>query len=370
MHGTLEADTFRMSRQKTYIIAEAGVNHNGSLDMARELIDVAVEAGADAVKFQTFRADTLALPTAPKAAYQEATTGSGESQREMLRRLELGPKEHEALMAHCQACGIQFLSTPFDVESLELLVQQLGMPRVKIPSGEITNGPFLFAAASTGLPLILSTGMSTLGEVEEALGVIAYGYIRPPAPPGSAAFSAAQASDEGQEALRERVTLLHCTSEYPTPPQDVHLRAMDTLRSAFGLAVGYSDHTKGFAVPIAAVARGATLVEKHFTLDRTLKGPDHRASMEPAELAEMVRAIREVEAALGRGVKAPTVGELETRAVARKSLVAAAAIQAGELLSPENLVARRPGTGISPMRYWERLGCPAARAFQPDEPLT
>lgn len=359
-----------MAHTPAYIIAEAGVNHNGSLDLARKLIDVAAEAGADAVKFQTFRAETLVTATAPKAAYQRETTDAGESQYAMLKVLELDEAAHRTLIEHCERRGIQFLSTPFDTESLNLLVEGFGMPRIKMPSGEITNGPLLLAAAQTGLPVIVSTGMSTLGEVEQALGVLAFGYLEREAAPGLEGFAAAYASEAGQAALRDRVTLLHCTSEYPTPPEDVNLRAMDTLGSAFGLPVGYSDHSRGIVVPIAAAARGAVLIEKHFTLDRTLPGPDHRASLEPEELAEMVRAIREVEAALGRSVKAPTHGEIETQAVARKSLVAATEIAEGQPFSTANVTARRPGNGVSPMHHWSYMGKAAARSYDSGEALS
>ena len=354
----------------TYIIAEAGVNHNGSLDLARELIDVAAEAGADAVKFQTFRADALVTETAPKAAYQRETTDAAESQYAMLKALELSEADHDALVAHCREREIQFLSTPFDEASLDFLVERFGMPRIKVPSGEITNGPLMLRAARTGRPIILSTGMSTLGEIEQALGVLAFGYTAAPeATPGRVAFARAYASDGGQAVLRERVTVLHCTTAYPTPFSDVNLRAMDTIRSAFGGPVGYSDHTVGLAVPIAAVARGAALVEKHFTLDRSMPGPDHRASLEPGELAAMVQGIREVEVALGRTVKAPTPEELDNLAVVRKSLVAGAPVSEGEVFGEDTLAVRRPGTGLSPMRYWDVLGTAAARPFARGEEI-
>jgi N-acetylneuraminate synthase len=351
----------------TYIIAEAGVNHNGSIELARELVAVAAEAGADAVKFQTFRADTLVTLSAPKAAYQRVTTDAGESQYAMLKALELSEEAHRVLLAECVQRDIQFLSTPFDGYSLQLLVERFQMPLVKVPSGEITNGPLLLAAARTGLPIILSTGMSTLGEVEQALGVLAFGFSEREAAPGLDAFASAYASQAGQAALRDRVTLLHCTSEYPAPAEDVHLRALDTLGSAFGLPVGYSDHTWGIVVPIAAVARGAVLIEKHFTVDRTLPGPDHHASLEPHQLVEMVQAIREVEAALGRSIKAPTPAEIEMRTVSRKSLTAATGIREGERLSDENVVARRPGSGVSPMEFWSYIGQQAVRAYEPGE---
>lgn len=353
-----------------YIIAEAGVNHNGSLEKARLLVEAAADAGADAVKFQTFRATELATPTAAKADYQKVRAGADETQFEMLRRLELAPEAHVDLQRHAAACGIDFLSTPFDPLSLHFLVDGLGMQTVKIPSGEITNAPFLLEIAATACRLILSTGMSTLADVEAALGVLAFGMCCPnEAPVGERSFAAAYRSTEGQRQLLGRVSLLHCTTEYPTPIAEVNLRAMDTLHAAFGLPVGYSDHTAGVHIPVAAVARGATIIEKHFTLDRNLPGPDHQASLETAELTAMVAAIREVEAAIGDGRKIPLPGELPNLGVARRSLVAAKPIAVGELLTADNVVVRRPGHGISPMRYWDVIGHPAARAYGRDEPL-
>ena len=351
----------------TYVIAEAGVNHNGSLEQAKRLVDAAAEAGADAVKFQTFRADALTVDTAEKAAYQQDTTDAEQSQRDMLRALELPPSFHEALVEHCAERGLPFLSSPFDPASVDLLVDDFDVPRIKIPSGEITNAPLLLHVARTGRPAILSTGMSTLGEVEAALGVLAFGYLGSDEAPGADAFRAAYASDRGQERLRDRVVLLHCTSEYPAPVDEVNLRAMDTLRSAFGLPVGLSDHTRGTAVPVAAVARGASVVEKHFTLDRMLPGPDHRASLEPDELAAMVEGIRRAERALGSPRKRPTQSETKNRPIARKSLVAAAPIAAGEPFTEDNLTAKRPGRGLSPMRYWDYLGRTASRDYSRDD---
>jgi len=351
----------------TYVIAEAGVNHNGSLDRAKKLVEVAAEAGADAVKFQTFRADALTVETAEKAAYQQNTTDEEQSQREMLHELELPPSFHETLLEDCTERDIQFLSSPFDPSSVDLLVDRFDVPRIKIPSGEITNAPLLLHIARTGRPAILSTGMSTLGEIENALGVLAFGYTGASKAPGRERFRAAYASDRGQERLQSHVALLHCTSEYPTPVEEVNLRAMDTLKSAFGLPVGLSDHTRGTAVPVAAVARGATVVEKHFTLDRTLPGPDHRASLEPDELAAMVEGIRKTERALGSTEKRPTPSETKNRPVARKSLVAAEPIAAGEPFTEANLTAKRPGTGLSPTRYWDYLGRPASRDYDMDE---
>lgn len=354
-------------QDRTFIIAEAGVNHNGSLDMARQLIDVAADAGADAVKFQTFKALSLVSQSAPKAAYQVDTTGNEESQFDMIRKLELDETAHRQLIAHCQQKGIQFLSTPFDFASVDLLAKTFDLPCLKIPSGEITNGPLLLYVAQTGKPVILSTGMSTLDEVEVALGVLAYGFVSDGQNPSRDAFQKAYGSAQGQAALRNKVRLLHCTTEYPAPLAEVNLRAMDTLKEAFDLPVGYSDHTTGITIPVAAVARGAVIIEKHFTLDHNLPGPDHRASLVPDELRAMVRAIRAVEVALGDGVKRPTASELKNLPVARKSLVAKSGIKAGDVLTSENLGAKRPGDGVSPMEYWNYLGQKASRNYHADE---
>ena len=328
---------------KTLIIAEAGVNHNGDLNLARRLIDVAAEAGADLVKFQTFSADRLVAVHAPKARYQEQTTAVGETQHAMIRRLELDRAAHEMLIAHSRLRGIGFFSTAFDLESIDLLVE-LGAERFKIPSGEITNLPYLRRAGALGVPVILSTGMATLGEIENALTVL-----------------------EKSGTPRSRITVLHCNTEYPTPMDDVNLRAMRTIASAFGVAVGYSDHTAGIEVAIAAVALGASVIEKHFTLDRQLPGPDHAASLEPGELRAMVAAIRNIERALGDGIKRPSASEAKNLPIARKSLVAARRIRAGELFSAANLAAKRPGSGLSPMRWDEVIGRPAPRDFEPDD---
>ncbi len=353
-----------MSQPRTIVIAEAGVNHNGSLDMALALVDAAAEAGADIVKFQTFKASKLASSRSVKAQYQQRTTGAEEGQLAMLSRLELDEDAHHALIARCEARGIEFLSSPFDHDSLDLLTGILDLPRIKLGSGELTNGPLLLAAARTGKPIILSTGMATLEEVATALAVLAHGYSGQDGPP-----PAAPAKAGSVPGLWGRVSLLHCTTEYPAPMADVNLRAMDTLREAFGLETGYSDHTTGIHVSVAAVARGATIIEKHFTLDRTLPGPDHPASLEPRELAAMVAAIRDVERAIGDGVKGPTEIERGNMPIARKSLIAARPIAAGELLSADNLTVKRPGTGRSPMLYWQTLGERAARAYGADEPI-
>ncbi len=351
------------------IIAEAGVNHNGSRDLALRLVDAAADAGADVVKFQMFRAEALAATSAPKAEYQVQTTGSGQSQLDMLRRLELGEADFHAIQRHCRERNIRFLATPFDEQSLDDLVSKHDVEAIKLGSGEVTNAPLLLRAARTGRPVILSTGMSTLKEVEEALGVLAYGYAAGREKPSPDTLHKAFHSTAGQTALRRRVTLLHCTTEYPAAYEDVNLKAMDTLRTTFGLPVGLSDHTPGIHVAVAAVARGALVIEKHLTLDHSLPGPDHRASLEPGEFRQLVAAIRQLEMALGDGTKAPARGELANVLVARRSLVAARDIRKGETFTTENLAVKRPGTGTSPMRYWEWLGRIAERDYKKDQPL-
>ena len=353
----------------TFVIAEAGVNHNGSLEIALRLVDAAADAGADAVKFQTFQAARLVSRKAPKAAYQARTTDPSESQLDMIRKLELDESGHATLLARAKARGIEFLSTPFDLPSLQLLTGRFGLETIKISSGDITNAPFLLAIARTARRVILSTGMSTLAEVEAALGVLAFGFTHADALPGPGAFVRAFAGDDGQQALRRRVTLLHCTTEYPAPYGRVNLRAMDALAQAFALPVGYSDHTLGIHIPVAAVARGAGVLEKHFTLDRNLPGPDHEASLEPDELRRMITAVREVELALGDGIKRPASSEWDNRGVARRSLTAARAISAGEVFSAENITCKRPASGLSPFEYWRIVGRIATRAYAEDEPL-
>lgn len=350
-----------------FIIAEAGVNHNGSVDLARQLIDAAVAAGADAVKFQTFSAKKLAGKLAPKAEYQKQTTSADESQLAMIEKLELDRGAHLELKTHCREKGIEFMSTPFDEGSVDLLVEA-GVGKLKIASGNITDGPLLLKAGRTGLPVILSTGMATLGEIEDALGVLAFAYLREEKP-GAEGFRSAYASTVGQEVLRGKVTLMHCTSEYPAAAAEANLNVLATLRRAFGLPVGYSDHTEGIAVAIAAAALRAVVIEKHFTLDRRLPGPDHLASLEPAEFGSMVQALRQVSAALGRHQKVPGPSEVKNLKAARKSLCAAAAISQGELFTGENLTAKRPGSGVSPMDYWDWLGKKASKDYQPDETI-
>ena len=357
-----------MSEKAVTIIAEAGVNHNGSLEMALQLVDAAAAAGADMVKFQTFKAEKLASKTAPKAEYQNRNAGSSISQHEMLRKLELSESDHEALIARCAAKGIRFLSTPFDPDSLALLAARFNLSTIKLGSGELTNGPLLLQAARTRRKLIVSTGMGTLDDVRQALSVLAFGYCAE----GEASlqgFEAAYASEAGRAALREHVTLLHCTTEYPTPLDDVNLRAMDTLRHEFGVSVGFSDHTDGITIAIAAAARGATVIEKHFTLDKSLPGPDHKASILPTELADMVRGIREVERALGDGLKIPRASEIGNMSVARKVLVAARDIARGATLTPDDISVLRAGSGLSPMMYWSVLGTVASRAFAKGDPI-
>lgn len=328
------------------IIAEAGVNHNGDIELAKRLIDAAVDAEADLVKFQTFNVEQIASQNAPKADYQTRTTDGAQSQFAMLRQLELSADTHETLIAHCLNRNIGFFSTGFDIKSLNYLAS-LGAERFKVPSGEITNLPYLRHVGAFGKPVILSTGMATLGEIEAALELL-----------------------ETAGTPRAQITVLHCNTEYPTPMQDVNLRAMCSLRDAFGVAVGYSDHTQGIEVPIAAVALGATVIEKHLTLDRNLHGPDHKASLEPNEFAAMVSGIRNIEQAIGDGIKRPSSSEAKNKPIARKSLVAAKLIRAGECFTAENLTAKRPGSGISPMRWDEVIGQVAARDFVPDELIT
>jgi N-acetylneuraminate synthase len=354
-------------KDQAYIIAEAGVNHNGSLELAKEMIDVAARAGADAVKFQTFKADMLVSKSAPKAQYQNQHTDTNESQYEMLKKLELNADMHRELIDYCDTKNIEFLSTPFDADSLELLINDCNISKIKIPSGEITNAPLIFKIAQTGKPVILSTGMSILGDIEVALGILAFGYLRLTEKPSLNRFMLAYSSKEGQAVLQEKVILLHCTTEYPTPFNEVNLRNIETLKSAFNLPVGFSDHTNGIAIPLAAVARGAVLIEKHFTLDKNLPGPDHKASLEPQELKAMIEGIRQIEQALGTTVKMPTSAEQRNKDIARKSLVLATDIYQGEVFNEDNLVIKRPGDGISPIYYWDWLGKRADRDFKQDE---
>jgi N,N'-diacetyllegionaminate synthase len=334
-----------MKYEKTLIIAEAGVNHNGNLSMARKLIEAAADAGADMVKFQSFKADRLAATKSEKAEYQKSNTDSGGGQLDMLRNLELDLDDHLALKRHCDSCGIRFFSTAFDLESLDML-HELGLEIFKIPSGEITNLPYLRRMGTFGKPIILSTGMANLGEIEDAIGVL-----------------------ESTGTPREEITILHCNTEYPTPMCDVNLRAMETIHQAFGVRVGYSDHTLGIEIPIAAVALGAVVIEKHLTLDRSLPGPDHAASLEPGEFKAMVRGIRNIEIALGDGLKRPSSSEQKNMPIARKSLVAGVPIIKDQVFNLQNIAIKRAGKGISPMLLDEILGRRAVRDFNTDEPI-
>lgn len=351
------------------IIAEAGVNHNGREDMALGLIDAAKAAGADCVKFQTFVPSEVISRRAGKAEYQKQSTDPGESMLQMVTGLRLDLPTHHRLLKRCEEVGIAFLSSPFDLRSIALLVHELGCSRLKIPSGEVTNLPYLLAAARSGCSLVVSSGMSRLAEVEQALGALAFGYLEPEKAPSLAACAEAYVSVEGQQALRNKVTLLHCTTEYPTPFEDVNLRAVDTMRSAFGLPVGLSDHTPGIAIAMAAAAREAAVIEKHFTLDTSLPGPDHKASIEPDELTALVEGVRAVEAALGDGVKRPAPSEIKNISIARKCLVARTTIAAGEPFTEANLAVKRCAGPISPEFYWDWLGRAAGRDYEPDEAI-
>ena len=326
-----------------FIIAEAGVNHNGSIDLAKKLIDVASEAGVDAVKFQTFKAENLVSKNAQKADYQKETTDKAESQFEMIKKLELDTDTHIELIAYCKTKSIMFLSTPFDHDSIELL-HNLGLEIFKIPSGEITNLPYLRHIGRLKKKIILSTGMADMGEIEDALNVLI---------------------EAGTE--RDKITVLHANTMYPTPMEDVNLNAMVSVGNAFDIAFGYSDHTLGIEVDVAAVAMGASIIEKHFTLDKAMEGPDHKASLEPEELEAMVKSIRNIELALGCSVKKPSPSEIPNMSVARKSIVAACPIKKGMVLGTENLAVKRPGDGISPMRWDEIIGTLAAKNYAADE---
>ncbi|MBF0619479.1 MAG: N-acetylneuraminate synthase [Candidatus Omnitrophica bacterium] len=333
----------KLDHSKIFVIAEAGVNHNGSMALAYRLIDAATRAGADAVKFQTFVAENVISRYAPKAEYQLATTAQGESQLEMARQLQFTPEQFCRLKAHCARRGIMFLSTPFDLVSVGVL-KKMGLGIFKIPSGEITNLPYLRKVGAIKKRVILSSGMSTIAEVRRAVSVL-----------------------ESQGTLRANICVLHCTTEYPAPYEDANLLAIPAMKRALRMEVGFSDHTPGIVLPLAAVALGASVIEKHFTLDQALPGPDHKASLSVEELGEMVRAIRIVECALGDGRKIPAASEIKNMPIARKSIIAACAIGKGERLTEENLTVKRPGTGISPMLWDKVIGRKAVRDFQEDE---
>ncbi len=348
------------------VIAEAGVNHNGRLDVAMSLVDAAADAGADVVKFQTFRAEELVTAEASQAEYQMRNTGRAETQFAMLKALELDGEAHGALLKRCRSRGIAFLSTPFDDTSLHLLVDVLRLTRLKVGSGDLTNAPLLLKIARLNCDVILSTGMANLEEIDEALGTLAFGYTSAEEACRRRSLEAL-ASEAGRGALREKVTILHCISDYPARDEEINLRAIETLADRYDLPVGFSDHSTGIAVPIAAVARGATCIEKHLTLDRSMPGPDHAASIEPAAFKAMVAGIRQVELALGDGKKHPTPSERKTMAVARKSVVARRPIRAGEVFSSDNLAVKRPGTGLPPINLWALIGRAASRDYAIDD---
>lgn len=329
--------------KKVYIIAEAGVNHNGDINIAKKLVDVASEAGADAVKFQTFKAEKIVSKNANKAEYQKKTTNVQESQLDMIKKLELSEEEHIKLIQHCKDKQITFLSTPFDIGSVDLLLK-LGLYIFKIPSGEITNLPLLRKIGSLDKKVIISTGMSNLGEIEAALNIII---------------------DAGTKI--ENITILHCNTEYPTPFEDVNLNAMITIKNAFNVKVGYSDHTEGTEVPIAAAALGAEIIEKHFTLDKNMGGPDHRASLEPEELKQMVKAIRKIEKSIGNGIKSPSPSEKKNINIVRKSIVASKSIKKGDIFNSDNITVKRPGNGLNPMMWDYVIGRKAKMDFIEDE---
>lgn len=330
-----------MKMQRTFIIAEAGVNHNGDIEIAKKMIDAASAAGADAVKFQTFKAERIVAINAPKAEYQIENTNNTESQYQMLKKLEIDKETHLELMEYCKEKNIMFLSTPFDIDSVRMLVE-LGIEIIKIPSGEITNLPYLREVARQKKKVILSTGMSNMQEVKEALDII-------------------------RQNGAEDITVLHCNTQYPTPMEDVNLRAMISMREELELPVGYSDHTQGIEVPIAAVAMGATVIEKHFTLDKAMEGPDHKASLEPEELRKMVKSIRNIEKALGDGIKTISESEKDNLPIVRKSIVAACKIEKGELFTEKNLTVKRPGNGISPMKWDAIIGTVSDKTYEVDE---
>ena len=354
---------------RVFVIAEAGVNHNGDPDLAFKLVDAAVDAGANAVKFQTFKAEKAVSNNAPKADYQRTSISPDETQREMLRHLELSPLLHPQLIQYCRKRGIRFMSSPFDLESASFLISNLGLKALKLGSGELVFAPMLLQAARAGCDLCVSTGMSTIDEIRDALGVLAFGFVGGDEPPSRNGFQRAFASPAGQMALKEKVTLLHCTTAYPTPAKDANVRAMLHIKDVFGLRVGYSDHTLSGVASLAAVALGASVIEKHFTLDRHLPGPDQASSSTPEELQTLVALIREMEEVLGDANKAPTHSEMMMRPIVRKSLVAAANIEEGALFNVENLAIMRPGVGANPMSYWDLLGCQAHRSYVQGEPI-
>ncbi len=353
---------------KTLIIAEIGVNHNGRMDLAIDLFKAAKECGADIAKIQSFKAAKLTTPQAGKAHYQQLRTDKDESQQEMLRKLELSFDDQKKLLSLATEIGIRFLSSPFDLESSDWLIDSLKLDTIKIGSGELTNGPLLYSVAQKGAQVILSTGMATTEEIECAMSVLAFGYSNKSLK-GINADELAQlfSNPDTKKILKSKVQLLHCTTEYPAPFSELNLQCLESMRSHFGVPIGFSDHTPGIEAPIAAVALGATVIEKHFTLDKSLPGPDHKASLNPSEFRKMVDGIRNIETGFGDGIKKPTESELKNKPIARKSLVAAKNIKKGELFSSENLTSKRPGNGLSPMNYWALLETPSPIDYEEDE---
>lgn len=352
----------------TKVIAEAGVNHNGCKDTAFKLIDAAHEAGADIVKFQTFKAQNLVTNDAKLANYQISNINERKSQFEMLRKLELSYEDYLELYKYSNELGIEFLSTAFDSESLKFLVEELCLQRLKIPSGEVTNAPLVLEHARTNCDLIVSSGLTNLSELESVLGVIAFGLTAPKnCFPSESLFAEAYASEEGQAALRKKVTLLHCTTEYPAPFKDINLSAIETLSKTFKLPVGFSDHSAGISIPLASIPYGVCIIEKHFTLDKNMKGPDHKASIDPIELKIMIDGIRNIEDAIGDGIKRPTMSELKNKDIVRKSLVAEDEIKSGDIFTNKNIAIKRPGLGTSPYKYWEILGKESNKNYSPGD---
>ncbi len=352
-----------------FVIAEAGVNHNGVFENAVKLVDEAKNAGADAVKFQTFITDNCLSKSISKADYQVNNTGSG-SQYEMVKSLELTFDEHKRLKGYCDLVGIDYLSTAFDFESLEFLTLELKLDKLKIASGEITNSPLLLAHAKTGCELILSTGMCTIGDIEYALGVIAFGLINDSSKlPSEVEFSNAFFSKKGQELIKSKVTILHCTTEYPAPFDEINLNAIETIQKAFGLRIGYSDHSEGITVPILSVAYNISILEKHFTLDKNMEGPDHLASLEPSELKVMIKSVRQAEKALGSSSKRPSESEMRNLSKVRKVILAKQAIIEGDLFTSENLCIKRGQGGVKPSEYWSLLGLNASRDYEVDDSI-
>lgn len=354
---------------KTYIIAEAGVNHNGKLDLALEMVQQAKTIGADAVKFQLFTADKLTTRSAVQADYQQKSCGQM-SQYDMLKALELAHDSFRILQNAAQKSDIDFMITPFDLDSLAFICDDLQLPIIKLGSGDITNGPLLLKSAQANKKIILSTGMSTLGEIEAALQVIAFGFVCPKQIPTEQALQQIYATTEAQQHLQAKVSLLHCTSEYPAPIAEINLKAMDTLMAAFGLPVGLSDHSEGIVVSMAAVARHASIIEKHFTLDNNLPGPDHKASLNVQDFKMMISGIRQIEQALGHGRKIPGPSEAKNLAIVRRSLVASQNIKQGQIYDAQNMTIKRPVGGLSPMKYWEKLGTAADKDYEKDEMIS